>query len=119
MRTIPTDGAEAYIGDGIHDLDELKTADVGIAMGTAGSRDTAKCANVLVMTHDLTRLLMLSYQPQNAQYSGTEYDDRCHCENTAHSACTFRLCSDVACCCSGHHPLGTDGIQFDSNPEHK
>ena len=56
MRTIPTDGAEAYIGDGIHDLDELKTADVGIAMGTAGSRDTAKCANVLVMTHDLTRL---------------------------------------------------------------
>lgn len=56
MRTIPTDGAEAYIGDGIHDLDELQTADVGIAMGTAGSRDTAKFANVLVMTHDLTRL---------------------------------------------------------------
>lgn len=56
MRTIPTDGAEAYIGDGIHDLEELKIADVGIAMGTAGSRDTAKDANVLVMTHDLTRL---------------------------------------------------------------
>ena len=56
MRTIPTDGAEAYIGDGIHDLEELKIADVGIAMGTAGSRDTAKNANVLVMTHDLTRL---------------------------------------------------------------
>ena len=56
MRTIPTDGAEAYIGDGIHDLGELQTADVGIAMGTAGSRDTAKFANVLVMTHDLTRL---------------------------------------------------------------
>ena len=59
------------------------------------------------------------YQPQNAQYSGTEYDDRCHCENTARSACTFRLCADVACCCCRHHPLGTDSIQFGSNPEYK
>ena len=56
MRTIPTDGTAAYIGDGINDIEELKLADVGIAMGASGTRQTAEAANVLIMTSNLNRL---------------------------------------------------------------
>ena len=56
MRTIPTDGTAAYIGDGINDIEELKLADVGIAMGASGTRKTAEAANVLIMTSNLNRL---------------------------------------------------------------
>lgn len=56
MRTIPTDGTAAYVGDGMDDTAELEQADVGVAMGVTGSRRTADAANVLILTHDLTRL---------------------------------------------------------------
>lgn len=56
LRTIPTDGTAAYVGDGINDIEELKLADVGVAMGVAGSQRTADAANVLIMTNNLTRL---------------------------------------------------------------
>ena len=59
MRTIPTEGATAYVGDGICDIEELRLADVGAAMGSCGSRRSADAANVLVMGHDLTRLAEL------------------------------------------------------------
>ncbi|MDY3618071.1 heavy metal translocating P-type ATPase [Agathobaculum sp.] len=55
LRTIPTDGTAAYVGDGVNDLSELKLADVGVAMGVAGSAESAEAANVLIMTNDLTR----------------------------------------------------------------
>lgn len=56
LRTIPTDGTAAYVGDGINDLEELKLADVGVVMGVNGSRKSADAANVLIMSDCLTRL---------------------------------------------------------------
>lgn len=56
LRTIPTDGTAAYVGDGINDLEELKLADIGVVMGVNGSRKSADAANVLIMSDCLTRL---------------------------------------------------------------
>lgn len=56
MRTIPTDGTTAYVGDGVSDIEQLKMADVGVAMGTRGSRYSADAANVLITTNDLSGL---------------------------------------------------------------
>ena len=56
LRTIPTDGTAAYVGDGINDIEELKLADVGVTMGAAGSQKTADAADVLIMTNNLVRL---------------------------------------------------------------
>ncbi|MFR4415713.1 MAG: HAD-IC family P-type ATPase, partial [Butyricicoccus sp.] len=41
MRTIPTDGTTAYDGDGESDIEQLKMVDVGVVMGTRGSRYSA------------------------------------------------------------------------------
>ena len=56
MRTIPTDGTSAYVGDGVNDIEELGMSDVGVAMGAAGSQQTAAAANVLILTSNLNRL---------------------------------------------------------------
>lgn len=56
MRTIPTDGTSAYVGDGVNDIEELSMADIGVAMGIAGSRQSADAANVRILSNNLTRL---------------------------------------------------------------
>lgn len=56
LRTIPTDGTAAYVGDGINDLEELKLADIGVVMGINGTPKSADAANVLIMSNRLTRL---------------------------------------------------------------